>query len=457
MMRTTAMKRIAALVLALTLTLCAPAALADKALKAGQRSQAVLELQERLIQLGLLDGSADGIFGNATQSAVKEFQRCLKANGYNVDVDGVAGNATQKYLYDDGIVQEVLTLEKGDRGDSVKQLQNRLYQLSFLLELPDGVYGDNTQKAVLEFQQYMAEQGAANIQATGSADAATRALLNQDLSGYGLTTPTSYSSGDPLSLRPGHLYARTCVLMDADTGEILFEKRPDQQMYPASTTKIMTLMLALEALPLDKVVTIPKEAGQVPGDSSLVPVYAGEEMTVQDLLTELMLRSGNDAANATAVLAAGTLDDFVAQMNARAAQLGMVNTHFVNPHGYHDNQHYTSARDLAILTREALKNQDFVDIVSTLRYTMAATSKRGALSLSNSYAILNSASSYYDQRAFGVKTGYTSLAGYCYVGAARSDGHTLIAVLFNAGQQKENKWTDAHRLFDYGFALLGQS
>ena len=274
-----------------------------------------------------------------------------------------------------------------------------------MLELPDGVYGDNTQKAVLEFQQYMAEQGAANIQATGSADAATRALLSQDLSGYGLTTPTSYSSGDPLSLGPGHLYARTCVLMDADTGEILFEKRPDQQMYPASTTKIMTLMLALEALPLDKVVTIPKEAGQVPGDSSLVPVYAGEEMTVQDLLTGLMLRSGNDAANATAVLAAGTLDDFVAQMNARAAQLGMVNTHFVNPHGYHDNQHYTSARDLAILTREALKNQDFVDIVSTLRYTMAATSKRGALSLSNSYAILNSASSYYDQRAFGVKTG----------------------------------------------------
>lgn len=112
---------------------------------------------------------------------------------------------------------------------------------------------------------------------------------------------------------------------------------------------------------------------------------------------------------------------------------------------------------MAILTREALKNQNFVDIVSTLRYTMAATSKRGALSLSNSYAILNSASSYYDQRAFGVKTGYTSLAGYCYVGAARSDGHTLIAVLFNAGQQKENKWTDAHRLFDYGFALLGQS
>ena len=84
------MKRIAALVLALALTLCAPAVLADKALKAGQRSQAVLELQERLIQLGLLDGSADGIFGNATQSAVKEFQRCLKANGYNVDVDGVA-------------------------------------------------------------------------------------------------------------------------------------------------------------------------------------------------------------------------------------------------------------------------------------------------------------------------------------------------------------------------------
>ena len=212
-------------------------------------------------------------------------------------------------------------------------------------------------------------------------------------------------------------------------------------------------MLSLGKLKLKKMVTIPKEAAQVPGDSSLVPLTVGEEMSGRDLLTALILRSGNDAANAAAVLSYGTIDKFVAAMNKKAAQLGMTGTHFVNAHGYHDPDHYTTARDMATLTRQALKNQSFVDIVSTLRYTMAATSKREALTLKNSYAILQSGSSYYDANAFGIKTGYTSKSGYCYVGAARHQGRTLIAVVLKSGRRKDDKWLDAHRLFEYGFAL----
>lgn len=454
-MKRSAMKRLTALLITLCLALCTPAALAAGLLKPGMRGDEVVRLQERLIHLGLLSGTADGIYGDATTGAVKQLQRWLKDKGYQVDVDGLAGSVTQAYLYDQAIEEDILTLEKGERGDDVSRLQGRLYDLNLLADWPDGVFGDDTQRAVAAFQQLMVDNGVAGARVTGVADALTRETLSGDLSDFGIAAPMFFDESDPLALTEDYVYARACVLMDADTGQILFEKQADKQMYPASTTKIMTLLLALEQLSLNKVVTIPKEASQVPGDSSLVPVTVGEEMTARDLLTALMLRSGNDAANATAVLSYGTLDRFVAAMNSKAAQLGMTGTHFVNAHGYHDPDHYTTARDLATLTREALNDQKFVDIVSTLRYTMAATANRDALSLKNSYTILDSSSRYYDERAFGVKTGYTSKAGYCYVGAATYQGRTLIAVLFRSGRQKDDKWVDAHRLFEYGFALNG--
>lgn len=452
-MKTPEMKRLAALFVALCLVLSTPAALAAQVMKPGEKGEEVVRLQRRLSELGMLSGEADGVYGDATKSAVKRFQAWLKNKGYQVTVDGLNGPATQAYLYDDEIARDILILEKGERGDDVYQLQGRLYDLNLLADEPDGVFGDNTQRAVVAFQQMMADQGVEGVQADGVAGPLTRKTLFGDLSGYGIAAPMFFDDSDPLALTPDYLYARACVLMDADSGEILFEKQPDQQMYPASTTKIMTLMLALGKLKLKKVVTIPKEASQVPGDSSLVPVTVGEEMTARDLLTGLMLRSGNDAANAAAVLSYGTIDKFVAAMNKKAAELGMTGTHYVNAHGYHDPEHYTTARDMAVLTRQALKSQSFVDIVSTLRYTMAATAKRAALTLKNSYAILLSDSSYYDANAFGVKTGYTSKSGYCYVGAARAQGRTLIAVVLKSGRQKEDKWVDAHRLFEYGFAL----
>ena len=158
----------------------------------------------------------------------------------------------------------------------------------------------------------------------------------------------------PARFPPDHLYAQTAVLIDAETGDVLFDKDSLVRMYPASTTKMMTLLLALESdIPLDQEIVIPEVAENVPSDSSLVPVYEGERMTFQDLLYGTMLHSGNDGANAIAYLVGGSIAQFVDMMNERAAQIGCTGTHFSNAHGYHDETHYSTAHDLASSPRRA--------------------------------------------------------------------------------------------------------
>jgi len=422
------------------------------ALKKGAKGEEVAEVQRQLIELGLLSGSADGIFGNGTEQAVKRFQRWLKENGYpETTVDGIAGNTTRAFLYNKGIREDLMTLEKGERGEDVSALQGRLYDLNFLEEEPDGVFGDVTEAAVMAFQQLMIDRGLSQS-ATGIADPDTRSALNGDLSLWGIAAPMFFDERNPLALTGEYLYARSCILIDADTGEVLFEKEADKKMYPASTTKIMTAMIALNKLKLNQRVTVPKEAANVPSDSSLVPLTPGEQMSVRDLITGLMIRSGNDAANALAVLCSGSVEQFAALMNRHAGRLGMESTNFTNPHGYHSAEHYTTARDMARLVVESLHSQAFMDIITTRSYTMAATAKRKELTIKNSYGILDISSKYYVPEAFGIKTGYTGRAGYCYVGAARKDGRTLILVLFKSGRESTCKWVDAKRLYAYGFA-----
>lgn len=446
------MKRICALLLTFALLCMSVSAAAATTLKMGSKGEEVVRLQTRLIELGLLSGSADGNYGQNTKTAVSQFQSYLAKAGYDVSVDGIAGAQTQQYLQNDAVCDDVISLKVGDSGSSVTRLQTRLYDLSFLDGDIDGSFGEATRTAVLAFQQLMVNYGVEGIEATGVADSATQALLFSDLSAYDIVTPSSYDENDPLCLKAGHLYARSCILIDANTGEALFEKNADRQMYPASTTKIMTLMLALENLDLDATVTIPQSASDIPSDSSIVPLTVGEKMSVRDLLYGMMIRSGNDAANAVATLVSGSTQSFADLMNAKAGQLGLAGTHYANAHGYHDPNHYTTARDMAMLTRVALKNDQFRAIASSQRYTMAATQKRKELVVSRSYGILTSSSQYYYPYAFGIKTGYTSKAGYCFVGAAEKDGRTLIAVVFKCGRDKNNKWTDTRRLFEYGFA-----
>lgn len=265
-----------------------------------------------------------------------------------------------------------------------------------------------------------------------------------------IAAPEDYDSGTPAILAEDHLYGESTVLIDSETGEILFGKNARVRMYPASTTKIMTLLLAVESgWDMNMSVRIPDEAADIPSDSSLIPVFKGETTSFGDLLYGMMLHSGNDGANAVAVLLSGSIPAFVEKMNARAAELGCTGTHFNNAHGYHDENHYSTAYDLALITREALKHDVIRQIVSTPEYTMNV-SPRGEVPLRTTNSMIIPNSSFYYEDCIGVKTGAHSHAGKCFVGAAEKDGATLITVTLNCGTDAE-KWTDTERLLDYGF------
>ena len=424
----------------------------SKPLQPGSSGDRVRQLQERLNALGLDAGKADGIYGRQTAAAVEEAQRLLAAAGYSLTVTGNADEETYALLFDEGSENDLLTLRKGSKGSSVRELQTRLIDLKLLSGNADGDYGSNTEAAVRSFQQKMTELGVPSLPQDGTATPAVMQLMMSDLSEYGFRAPVFFDDAEPLTLTPDDLYAAACILIDAPSGKILFEHNASERLYPASTTKIMTLLLALEEGHLEKTITIPKSAMDVPADSSLVPVAPGDQMTMRDLLHGLIIRSGNDAANAVAELCAGSIDAFVNQMNQRAAELGLTDTHFENPHGYHHKNHYSTARDLAVLAREGLTNADFCQIVTTLKYTLPATPNRDALLLENSYAIFDPATDFYIPGAAGVKSGYTSAAGFCYVGACQRDGETLIAVILGV-PGRDRGWTDLKRLFEYGFAL----
>jgi len=444
------MKRLLCILLALMMI--PVGALAGKTLSEGSKGDAVTHLQQRLIELELLTGKADGIFGARTASAVSEAQRLLIAAGYELSQTGTADETTLTLLWDASAKNALRTLRPGSKGARVTELQNRLIDLKLLSALADGAYGPRTEAAVRTFQQQLAYAGIEDIPQDGAADPATLEWLQLNLSDYGFHAPVYFDDNQPLALTADDLYAPACILMDAPSGEILFAHNADARMYPASTTKIMTMLLALQYSQLDAVVTVPDSAADIPPDSSRVPVYPGEQMRMIDLLYGLMIQSGNDAANAVAQLCGGTIESFVDWMNQRAQELGMTGTHFTNPHGYHDENHYSTARDLAVLARLGLTDPTFCEIVTCLRYTMPPTQKRDALILQNSYEIFNSAEEAYIPGAAGVKSGYTSHAGFCYVGAAQRDGRTLIAVILGVPGRNRG-WMDLRRLFEYGFAL----
>ena len=262
-----------------------------------------------------------------------------------------------------------------------------------------------------------------------------------------------YDDSHPEDLRPDQIYAQAFILINQDDGRVLMEKNADVRMNPASITKIMTLLLAVEYGNLSEIVRIPRAAEDIPKDSSVVPVTVGEEMTLTDLLYGMMLRSGNDAANAVAVIIGGSVDGFVRMMNLRAQELGCTGTHFANPHGYTADDHYTTARDLSIITREAMQNATVRRIVGTGQYTMSPTNLRGEYIIQNSNLLVVYGSEYRYSGATGVKTGTTSAAGQCLVSAAEKNSVKLICVGLKSTTAFVNaKWQDAKRLFDFGFS-----
>ena len=251
--------------------------------------------------------------------------------------------------------------------------------------------------------------------------------------------PTSAAEGDG-SLA---LSAECAALYDAENRRPLYAKRADTRHAMASTTKIMTALVALEALPLDTEITVPAEATGVEGSS--VYLKAGEVYTLEALLYALLLQSANDAAEVIACAVAGNVPAFAQLMNDKVAALGLADTHFENPHGLDSAEHYTTANDLAKIACAALENRDFYTIVSSRRYAFCGVNGENQRMLINHNKLL-----YLYDGAVGVKTGFTKKCGRCLVSAAERDGLLLVAVTLDA----PSDWSDHQKLLDYGFSRL---
>ena len=244
----------------------------------------------------------------------------------------------------------------------------------------------------------------------------------------------------------------TGILMDADTGTVLFDKGGDQQRYPASITKIMTLLVAVENSSMDEQVTF-TETGvrNVTADSSNINSKVGEVMTMQDCLHALMIISANDAAAQIAEHVGGTEQNFIDMMNQRAAEIGCTNTHFTNSSGLPDENHYSSAKDMALIFREGLKNEAFRSVIGDADYTIQPTNLTAEPCVMHTHhPMFAPESDIYYQGCIGGKTGFTNLAAHTLVTAVEQNGTTYIAVVMH-GVELSTCCLDSKALFDYGF------
>jgi D-alanyl-D-alanine carboxypeptidase len=235
--------------------------------------------------------------------------------------------------------------------------------------------------------------------------------------------------------------ARSASLYEAKGKRFVYTKNSDQRLPMASTTKIMTALVAIENYPLDKTVSIDAKACGIEGSS--LYLTPGETFTMRDLIYGLMLRSANDAAEAIALSVGGSIETFASMMNAKADEIGLTKTHFTNPHGLDNPEHYTTAEELAILTAYALQNEEFKQIASTYKTVITNTDGKSRLVVNH-----NKLLSMYDG-AIGVKTGFTKKSGRCLVGAAERDGLLFVSVTIDA----PDDWDDHKKLLDYGYSV----
>lgn len=250
------------------------------------------------------------------------------------------------------------------------------------------------------------------------------------------------------------IQATSALLIEPTSGTVLYELNADETRYPASTTKIMTALVTLENADLTQQITVEEgDFTHVTADSSVAGFKPGEVLTVEQLLYGLMLPSGNDASYILARAVAGDVDTFVQMMNDRAAELGCTGTHFANPCGLHDDNHYTTARDLMRITKAAMANPTFAQIVSTPSYELPATTLQEARTLESSNLLLDSTSSVYYAPAQGIKTGNTTEAGRCLVAAASQNDITLYSVVLGcADAEIPASLTETKRLFEWAYA-----
>lgn len=251
--------------------------------------------------------------------------------------------------------------------------------------------------------------------------------------------------------------AGAAILIDTSSERILYSKNENEKMYPASTTKILTAILTIENCNLEDVVTVPYEAiDSIPSGYSVAALQPGEQLTVEQLLQVLLVHSANDAGNVLAYHISGSIEAFANLMNQKISELGLENTHFTNPSGIHDENHYTTAYDLAIIMKYCMKNSTFRKLSSLKYCTIPATNKyeERVFNTTNELLTNNSSSNYYYKYAIAGKTGYTTEAKNCLVSVSNKDNLELICVVLSAGLYSNNvsaRFTDTKALFNYGY------
>ena len=266
------------------------------------------------------------------------------------------------------------------------------------------------------------------------------------------------------ALEEPDILAEAALLVESTTGQILYQKNIDSRRAPASLTKIMTVMLAVESytagdVSLDDVVTVSDTAySGITADGSTAGLMEGEELSFLELLYCAMLPSANEACNVLAEYLSGDIDTFVDRMNQRAAELGCTNTHFANTHGMPNDNHYSTAYDLYLITRNAMSLPLFEDIVSVHSHTVPATNLSEARQLTSTNILMDPNSRYYYKYASGVKTGHTDAAGYCLISTASNEDRQMLSVVLGAnsvviedGTTQVQSFSETIKLFDWGF------
>lgn len=288
------------------------------------------------------------------------------------------------------------------------------------------------------------ENGTADTQNEG--DTPQDSSSNETISGSLLS-----ADADALPWPEGpSISAEAAVLVDVTTGTVLYEKNSDEQLYPASITKVMTMLLVIEKCSLNETVTFSHNAVyNLDPESSILGVSEGEQLSVEDSLYALFLKSANEVANGLAEHVAGSTEAFAEMMTERAKELGCTNTNFLNAHGLHEDEHYTSAADMAIIFAEAMKNDTFRRIASAASYTIEPTNKYAeSRTIYMSHKMLLNSDYTYASAVAG-KTGYTDQAGNTLVTYAEQGDLKLVAVVLKCPQ---THYTDTIALFDYGFS-----
>ena len=247
--------------------------------------------------------------------------------------------------------------------------------------------------------------------------------------------------------------AKSAIMVEVNTGKIIYEKNANEQNFPASVTKILTAILVLEKCELnDTAIVSKKSISNIPSGYVVAPLFEGEKISIEDLLYALMLKSANDAAYVLAEHVGGSVDGFSDMMNRKAKEIGCTNTHFVNPNGIHDEEHYTTAYDLYLISKYAMENKTFEKIVSTYEYTLSATNKyvkKDRVMQSTNY-FLNPKSKFYNENVKGIKTGTTLQAGNCLITNINKDGFNYISVVLGA-KTSDGRFTETQKIINYAF------